>query len=103
MLKRKLMPEPETEAELKRECTKILKQVGYMVHSTSDGRMSHNSRGTADSYVGDMIKRVWRAIDYKTKTGKLSPEQSLLVEFGLLNIVRSTDDLYELIYEWNGK
>ena len=77
-----------TERDIQRESVKELRKRGYIVHVTSDNRKAHGTKGTPDVIVS-VGSGLWTGLEFKSDTGKVSPEQERLMAQGNIHVCRS--------------
>lgn len=83
---------PGTEGDIKARSLAAGRKLGYIIASTSDSR-KNRTRDVADSYVSHpRWGNLHLAVDFKSKTGKLTPRQAELRDAGVLLICRSVED-----------
>lgn len=80
-----------TERELQTDCVADLRKKGFKVYVTSQRGKSANTRGLPDVliYLG---RGYWLGLEFKTLTGKTTPEQDELEKIGAIKVVRTKAD-----------
>ncbi|TAK57861.1 MAG: hypothetical protein EPO24_09340 [Bacteroidetes bacterium] len=87
----------DTEKDLQRESVGILRQCGFAVCITSNGKKTSNSKGTPDTFVFIPGRKRWFALEFKTEEGELSKEQQMLFDMGATVVIRSVEDTHQFI------
>ena len=80
-----------TERTIQRASVTALRDRGRIVHVNSDNRKAHGTKGTPDVIVS-VGRGLWAGIEFKSPTGKVSPEQERLMRQGNVHIARSVTE-----------
>ena len=87
-----------TESEIKKQCREYSDKAKLIWKNTSDSRKSRNTKGTSDTFVTKRgLGNRWLALEFKTESGKLSPEQIALEAIGAISVIRSLDDFVKAV------
>lgn len=85
-----------TERQVQTAAIKTLRDLGHIVHTTSDNRRSHHTKGLADAFVS-IGHGLWKGMEFKSPTGKVSKEQEELARKGNVVICRSVQEAIDAV------
>ena len=88
----------DTERTIQTQAVKELRKAGYTIGVTSNGRPTANTRGLPDVFAF-VDEKFWIALEFKSPSGKLSPEQMKLLANRMIYICRSVDDAFDAVLD----